>query len=337
MIEFAWPWVFLALPLPFLAAWCLPRATGFVSSALRLPHVGLSLPETTQGSSLPGWRRLLALLAWCLLVTAAARPQWLGEVEDIPRSGRDLLLAVDTSGSMSIQDMPFGGRIADRYSTVQVIATDFIERRAGDRVGLILFGSRAYLVTPLTFDLKTVAKQLDESEIGLAGRETAIGDAVGLAVKRLLDRPEENRVLVLLTDGVSNAGELDPEKAIELAVASDVRIYTIGIGAESMDVGGLFGSQRVNPSAGLDVAMMTAMAEKTGGKFFRARDPAELAGIYREIDRLEPVAGNPQSLRPVEEAFHGPLAIAVLLAVLGLILPERRTRRMREARGLSGS
>ena len=329
MFEFAWPWIFLALPLPLLAAWCLPRARKFVSSALRLPHTGLSLPESTQGSSVPGWRRILALIAWCLLVVAAARPQWLGEVEDIPRSGRDLLLAVDTSGSMGIQDMQFGGRISDRYSTVQVIASDFIERRAGDRVGLILFGSRAYLVTPLTFDLKTVAKQLDESEIGLAGRETAIGDAVGLAVKRLLDRPEEHRVLVLLTDGVSNAGELDPQKAIELAVANEVRIYTIGIGAETMDVGGLFGSQRVNPSAGLDVAMMSAMAEKTGGKFFRARDPAELAGIYREIEKLEPVAGNPQALRPVEEAFHRPLAAALLLAALALMLPARYSRRVR--------
>jgi Ca-activated chloride channel family protein len=327
VFEFAWPWLFLALPLPVLAAWCLPRARRFVSSALRLPHAGLSLPESGIGSALPIWRRLIALVAWCLLVAAAARPQWLGEIEDVPRSGRDLLLAIDTSGSMSIEDMQLGGRDADRYSTVQVIAGDFIERRAGDRVGLILFGSRAYLVTPLTFDLKTVAKQLEESEIGLAGRETAIGDAVGLAVKRLLDRPEEHRVLVLLTDGVSNAGELDPQKAIELAAASGVRIYPIGIGAETMDIGGLFGSQRVNPSAGLDVAMMRTMAEKTGGKFFRARDPAELAGIYREIDRLEPVAADPQALRSVDEAFHLPLAAALLLAAVILLLPGRRAWR----------
>ena len=329
MFELAWPWLLLALPLPLVAAWLMPRAQADTSAALRLPHSGFDLPAAVEGSPLPSWRRALALLAWVLLVVAAARPQWLGEPEDVPRSGRDLLLAVDTSGSMSIQDMQLGARIADRFSTVQVIASDFIERRHGDRVGLILFGSRAYLLTPLTFDLKTVARQLDESVIGLAGRETAIGDAIGLAVKRLLDRPENQRVVVLLTDGVSNAGELDPRKAIDLAVANKLRVYTVGIGAESVSVGGLFGSRRVNPSAELDIAMMTEMAERTGGKFYRARDTAELAGIYRDIDRLEPVADNTETLRPVAELYALPLAAALLVGALALLLPWWRTARLR--------
>lgn len=332
MFELAWPWLLLALPLPLLAAWILPRAhTSAGSAALRLPHAGITLPHSANASPIPGLRRGLALLAWALLVVAAARPQWLGEPEDIPRSGRDLLLAVDTSGSMSIQDMQIGNRAADRFTTVQIIAGDFIERRAGDRVGLILFGSRAYLLTPLTFDLKTVAKQLDESAIGLAGRETAIGDAVGLAVKRLLERPQDQRVLILLTDGVNNAGELDPQKAIELAVANKVRIYTVGIGAEAVSVDSLFGSRMIHPSADLDVAMLTAMAEKTGGKFFRARDTAELAGIYREINQLEPVADKAETLRPIDEMYGVPLAAAMLLAALALILPWLRTRAWRMA------
>lgn len=330
MLEFAWTWAFLALLLPFIAVRVLPRARNSVSAALRLPHSGIALPPAADLSAVPSLRRMLALLAWAMLVTAAARPQWLGEQEDVPRSGRDLLLAVDTSGSMSIQDMQLGNDAADRFSTVQVIATDFVERRKGDRVGLILFGSRAYLLTPLTFDLKTVARQLDESTIGLAGRETAIGDAVGLAVKRLLDRPENQRVVVLLTDGVNNAGELDPAKAIELAVANKVRVYTVGIGAESVNVDSLFGSRTYNPSAELDVGMLSAMADKTGGKFFRARDTAELAGIYREIDRLEPVADNAESLRPVDEVYHLPLAFALLLGGMAFFLPWLR------ARGLTG-
>jgi Ca-activated chloride channel homolog len=326
MVELAWPWMLFALPLPLLAAWLLPRARTAITAALRMPQSGFRLPVATHASPVSAWRRGLAMLAWCLLVVAAARPQWLGEPEDIPRSGRDLLLAVDTSGSMSIQDMQIGNQAADRFSTVQAIASDFIERRVGDRVGLILFGSRAYLLTPLTFDLKTVAKQLDESEIGLAGRETAIGDAVGLSVKRLLDRPQDQRVLILLTDGVNNAGELDPQKAIELAVANKVRIYTVGIGAEAVRVDSLFGSRTINPSADLDVGMLSAMAEKTGGKFFRARDTAELAGIYREIDRMEPVAGNAETLRPVDELYMLPLLAAMLVAGCALLLPLRRQR-----------
>ncbi len=333
MLELAWPWLLLALPLPLLIGWLLPRARTATGAALRLPHAGFDLPATRNAAPVPSLRRALALLAWALLVVAAARPQWLGEPEDVPRSGRDLLLAVDTSGSMSIEDMQLGARVADRFTTVQVIAGDFIERRAGDRVGLILFGSRAYLLTPLTFDLGTVARQLDESVIGLAGRETAIGDAVGLAVKRLLERPENQRVVILLTDGVSNAGELDPGKAIELAVANKVRVYTVGIGAESISVDSLFGSRRVNPSADLDIAMMTEMAERTGGKFYRARDTAELAGIYRDIDRLEPIADTGEVLRPVDELYPRPLAAALLCGALAMLLPWWRSARPRiEAR-----
>ena len=333
MFELAWPWLLLALPLPLLAAWILPRARfGTHAAALRLPHAGLNLAHAANASPVSSLRRGLALLAWSLLVLSAARPQWLGEPEDIPRSGRDLLLAVDTSGSMAIEDMQIGNRAADRFSTVQIIAGDFIKRRAGDRVGLILFGSRAYLLTPLTFDLKTVATQLDESAIGLAGRETAIGDAVGLAVKRLRERPQDQRVLILLTDGVNNAGEIDPPKSIELAVANKVRIYTVGIGAEAVNVDSLFGSRMINPSADLDVAMLTSMAESTGGKFFRARDTAELAGIYREINQLEPVADKAETLRPVDEWYGVPLGAAMLIAALALAVPWLRLNASRRAK-----
>jgi Ca-activated chloride channel family protein len=329
VLELGWPWLFALLPLPLIAARVLPRARGLISTALHLPHLGVALPQQADVSAVPWLRRAFALLAWGLLVFAAARPQWLGAPEDVPRSGRDLLLAVDTSGSMSIEDMQLGGQPAPRFAAIQAIATDFIHRREGDRVGLILFGTRAYLLVPLTFDLKTVGKQLTDSTIGLAGRETAIGDAVGLAVKRLRDRPANQRVMVLLTDGVNTSGELDPNKAIDLAAANKVRIYTIGIGADAMRVSSMFGSRVVNPSADLDEKMLSTMADKTGGRYFRARNSEELADIYRSIDKLEPAADTKQSLRPVDELYWLPLAGALAAGALAFLLPALRLRASR--------
>jgi Ca-activated chloride channel family protein len=326
MFELAWPWLLLALPLPLIVARLLPRAPGWIATALHLPHTGFVLPQQADVSPVPRMRTALALLGWMLLVFAAARPQWLGPPEDVPRSGRDLLLAVDTSGSMSIEDMQLGGSPAPRFAAIQAIAADFIQRRGGDRVGLILFGTRAYLLVPLTFDLKTVGKQLSDATIGLAGRETAIGDALGLAVKRLRDRPEDQRVLVLLTDGVNTAGELDPRKAIDLAAANKVRVYTIGVGAEALRVNSLFGSRVVNPSADLDEAMLKRMAEVTGGRYFRARNSDELADVYRTIDQLEPVADTKQSLRPVDELYWMPLAASLAAAAFAFLLPGWRMR-----------
>ena len=326
MFELAWPWLLLALPLPLIVARLLPRAPGWIATALHLPHTGFVLPQQADISPVPRLRTALALLGWMLLVFAAARPQWLGPPEDVPRSGRDLMLAVDTSGSMSIEDMQLGGSPAPRFAAIQAIAADFIQRRGGDRVGLILFGTRAYLLVPLTFDLKTVGKQLADATIGLAGRETAIGDALGLAVKRLRDRPEDQRVLVLLTDGVNTAGELDPRKAIDLAAANKVRVYTIGIGAEALRVNSLFGSRVVNPSADLDEAMLKRMAEVTGGRYFRARNSDELADVYRTIDQLEPVADTKQSLRPVDELYWMPLAASLAATALAFLLPGWRMR-----------
>ncbi|MEO5623527.1 MAG: VWA domain-containing protein [Dokdonella sp.] len=329
MLELAWPWLLAIAPLPLIAAWLLPRVRGTMGSALHLPHLGVALPQQADVSAVPRLRRAFALLAWALLSLGAARPQWLGAPEDVARSGRDLLLAVDTSGSMSIEDMQLGGMAVPRFAAIQAIASDFIHRRQGDRVGLILFGTRAYLLVPLTFDLKTVGKQLSDATIGLAGRETAIGDAVGLAVKRLRERPAQQRVLILLTDGVNTAGELGPDKAIELAAANHVRIYTIGIGADALRVESLFGSRIVNPSADLDEAMLTKMADSTGGKYFRARNSEELADIYRTIDTLEPAADTQQSLRPIDELYWLPLAAALAMGAFAFLVPTWRTRAQR--------
>jgi Ca-activated chloride channel family protein len=223
------------------------------------------------------------------------------------------LLAVDLSGSMEEQDFKINNQRVDRLTAAKWVAGDFIQRRVGDRVGLILFGTQAYLQTPLTFDRKTVLTLLNESAIGLAGDNTAIGDAIGLAVKRLKGQTDASRVLILMTDGANTAGEVTPLKAAELAADNRLKIYTVGIGADEMVVRGFFGSHRVNPSRDLDENTLVKIAETTGGRYFRARNTDELNNIYMLLDKLEPVEKDKQYFRPRREWFFWPLAIALLI------------------------
>lgn len=314
-LDLAWPWLLLALPLPWLVRYGLPRAESASGAALRVPFYRMMSQDLgTAAAHTARWPLVLAALAWMLLVLAAARPQWLGEPVALPMAGRDLMLAVDISGSMTEDDMLIGGRVVDRLTSVKAVAGDFIERREGDRVGLILFGQQAYLQTPLTFDRATARTLLFESAVGLAGRETAIGDAIGLAVKRLRDQPTEERVLILLTDGANTAGTIAPLKAAELASEAGVRIHTIGVGSDPRAGFGAFGlSMGRNP---LDEATLSAIAESTGGRYFRARDVRELQGIYAALDELEPVESDEQTFRPVGELFAWPLGFSLLLSAM---------------------
>ncbi len=329
MFHFAWPWIFGLLPLPWLIRYLSPPASAVREPALRIPFLedfdlgGRSLAPR-RGRRWPLW---LAACCWLLLVAAAARPQWQGAPVPVPSRGRDLMLAVDLSGSMRIKDFRIHGRTVDRLDAIKWVADDFIRRRVGDRLGLILFGSEAYLQVPLTFDHKTVQTLLDQSVIGLAGDKTAIGDAVGLAIKRLRKEPGASRVLILLTDGANDAGVLAPAKAAELAAANGLKIYTIGIGADAMYLKSFFGVEKVNPSADLDEQALTAIAQKTGGRYFRARDTDQLKKIYRLIDRLEPVEHEGHYYRPTVSLFAWPLGLSLGIAfLLGLAeLFDRRT------------
>lgn len=314
MFELAWPYAFAALPLPLLVAWLLPRARSLPTSALRIPFFAAleEMPSQRQPRPLT---LTLAALGWLALVLAASRPQLLGAPLAIPVSGRDLLLAVDISGSMQTEDMPLDDTTGSRLEAVQRLGDRFIAGRRGDRIGLILFGSQPYLQVPLTLDHETVRHLLNEAEVGLAGQRTAIGDAIGLAVKVLRSSNMASRVLILLTDGASNAGVLKPLQAARLAAQIGLRIYTIGVGADSMGVSGLFGNTQINPAADLDEPTLRQISRLTGGRYFRARDSNSLAAIYRRLDRLEPVPRAKRQLRPVHELYPWPLAAALAASV----------------------
>ncbi|MDX2462898.1 MAG: VWA domain-containing protein [Porticoccus sp.] len=318
MLSFEWPWIMLLLPLPlFYRLW--RSKTEVAVPALKSPIYSELAAHTTSSALNGRWHMFvmtLLTLAWAATLVAATRPTWIGDPVALPSSGRDILLAVDISGSMEQTDMSISGESVDRLTAVKHVVTEFVERRQGDRLGLILFGTRPYLQTPLTFDRRTMNTLLGEAQIGFAGDKTAIGDAIGLAVKRLKQRPENHRVLVLLTDGANSAGEVQPLEAADIAASEGITIYTIGIGAEVMIQRSFFGSKRVNPSRDLDETTLTAIADKTSGQYFRARNPEELGAIYQQLDKLEPVEQEAETLRPTKALFYWPLGFALICSLL---------------------
>lgn len=328
MLNLLWPWALVLLPLPYIYRRLRSAADNNIR-ALRAPLLASVARGTNPSASAANWQQkavlLLLSLCWLCAVIALSRPVYIGDPVALPTNGRDILLAVDISGSMERKDMNLRGREVNRLVAVKAVVGDFVEKREGDRLGLILFGEKAYLQTPLTFDRKTMQTLLNEAQIGFAGSNgTAIGDAIGLAVKRLQDRPENHRVVILLTDGANNAGELDPQTAADLARRAKVKIYTIGIGADVQETWGLFGKRVTNPSADLDEATLTSIAETTGGLFFRARNPEELVAIYTELNRLEPLEQDSETIRPIASLFYWPLALAFVLSLLIALINSRR-------------
>jgi Ca-activated chloride channel family protein len=321
MMSLLWPWMLALGVLPWLVRRWAPPAPEPATAALRVPHFQDMLQFQSvrfvdnlhSRSSAWLW---FSIVIWLLLVLAAARPQWIGEPVGLPTTGRDLMLAVDISGSMAISDFSVNGQEVTRLDVVKRTAGEFIARRSGDRMGLIVFGSQAYVQTPLTFDRETVNTMLHETEIGLAGKDTAIGDAIGLAVKRLKEQPAGSRVLVLLTDGANTAGEVSPKQAGNLAKEQGLRIYTIGVGADRMEVDSFLGSRTVNPSRDLDENTLRNLAQSTGGLYLRAKNTEAMADIYTELDRLEPASTDTELFRPKSELFIWPLGLALGLSIL---------------------
>ena len=318
MLSLLWPWVLCLIPLP-MAYRIIRHPKQMTMLALRAPVLA-ALAENKKNERYPTWKKfiLMALMftCWISALSALSRPVWVGEPISLPTSGRDILLAVDISGSMEREDMQLGGKLVNRLVAVKAVVGNFVIERDGDRLGLILFGEKAYLQAPLTFDRKTMQTLLYEAEIGFAGQGTAIGDAIGIGIKRLQSRPDNHRVMILLTDGASNSGELDPLKAADLAARSNVKIYTIGIGGERLEEWGLFGHTITNPSADLDEATLTGIARATGGQYFRARNPTELSTIYQRLNELEPIDQSAEIIRPITSLFHWPLGLSFFSALI---------------------
>lgn len=315
MIELQWPWLLALAPLPLLVRYLLPAAPQHPGPALRLPFYQEVASATTARRSFARWRHWLAWLIWILLVLACTRPQWLGEPIELPVTGRDLMLAVDISGSMGQEDYRLQDRRANRLDVVKAVAGRFIEEREGDRLGLVLFGSRAYVQTPLTYDRTTVRDLLNDAVIGLAGKETAIGDAIALSVKRLREQPEDNRVLILLTDGANTAGTFAPLDAARLARQAGVRVYTIAIGSGQVGVRSVFG-MLMQQGSDLDPETLRAIAKETGGRYFEATDAQQLQRIYSELNELEPSVRDSRSFRPLHALYYWPAGLGLLLSLV---------------------
>ncbi|MFN7097895.1 MAG: vWA domain-containing protein, partial [Gammaproteobacteria bacterium] len=319
-LHFATWWALLLLPLPLVVPFLLPPAKPIEQAALYVPFFtrlqGINTLPSELRVRLPLSQLILAYIIWMLLVIAVAGPEWLGKPVMIQQAGRNIMLAVDLSGSMEIPDMSLNGKTVNRLSMIKAVANNFIEQRQGDRIGLVLFGTQAYLQTPLTFDRQTVQQMLSDASIGLAGQMTDIGDAIGLAVKRLMQYPAKSRVLVLLTDGASNAGSVDPINAAEIAAKQHIQIYTIGIGSDRAIVQTFWGPQYVNPSADLDEGTLKQIAATTNGQYFRARNGEALKQIYERINQLQPITADKQYFRPAKQLYPWPLGLALLLSAL---------------------
>ena len=293
MIEFAWPWIFLLLPLPALIIYRQSQKPTS-DSILVPPSVAKALQEIEQqkrraGFDLHTLRLLLLGLSWLALLIAIAQPFKPETGEATPASGRAISMLIDLSTSMerrdfSIKNEALEDETVDRLVVVKKIASQFIAEREGDRIGLVLFGSEAFVASPLTYDNDSVNTVLQSSGIGMAGRTTAMGDALGLAIKSLRDDPADEKAIVLLSDGTSNAGTAEPEDAAELAQTLGITVHTIGLGSDdSVNDEQQFQSA----SADLDEETLKSIAGASGGKFFRAHTSDELQSIYSEIDTLE--------------------------------------------------
>ena len=318
MIELIRPWALLLLPLPLLAWRLLPIAAPL--SALTLPdrlatfltawrHTG---PSAGMSRQLP---LVLAGIGWLVLVLALAAPVTRGDPLQ-EASGRDLLLALDLSASMEARDVELDGRRVDRFTAIKALAGAFIRGREGDRVGLIVFGEETYLVAPLTYDVQAVEGFLDEVTIGMPGRKTAIGNAIGLAIRTLDKQPADSRVLILLSDGDSNAGDLGPKSAAEFAKNHNVTIHTIGFGRVAMQ-------GYASDTAGDAYAGLKDVAEITGGRHFLARTTDALRDVYAELDLLEPTEAAAGG-RYAERDWVRELLLVALLMLAVLTLIDRR-------------
>lgn len=316
MLELAYPLALLALPLPFLVWWLLPPHRERVS-ALRVPFfeeiVKASGAEAQSGAVVMRRRwiqRIGAILVWALLVVALAKPEWVGEPIVRTEAARDVMLAIDLSGSMDYRDFPDeSGQTVRRLDAVQRVVEQFVSERHSDRVGLIVFGDKAYLQLPFTRDLQTARELVNLMDVGMAGPRTAVGDAIGLSIKSFESSELDEKLLILLTDGNDTASRMTPINAAEIAKINGIEIYTIGVGDPEAT-----GEDRV------DFDTLKAIASRTGGEFFDAGDEATLGQVYQRIDDLAVADVKTTAWRPRESMVHWPAGIAVMIVLFAYAL-----------------
>jgi len=313
VFEFGYPYAFYLLPLPLLLYYFLPPLRQ-QKTYLYVPFFQEFLEATgLKGKSGVSVSRkkiinvITLILIWILSLIALASPRIVGEPELRVKTARSLMFAVDLSGSMATPDWTIDGTRASRWDAVKNVMAEFIERRQGDRIGLIVFGTQAYLQVPFTSDLNVVNQYLQELDVGMAGERTAIGNAIGLAVRLFEADSVERKVMVLLTDGVDSGSEVNPVQAARAAAADSVVIYTIGIG---------------NPASDLfevDEKMMQQISRDSGGKYFLAMDEAQLEAVYQTLEELEPIEYEEETYRPATLLYYYPLAALIILALLNQI------------------
>ena len=321
MLHFAYPWVLLLLPLPLLIHWLAP-AHQEPRLAVYVPFMSV-LSRLAGGSAEAGaviarrkrLQRVQIAVAWLALVIALARPVWLGEpvVKELPM--RDLLVALDLSGSMETRDFTYAsGAPAERLAAAKGVLDEFLSRRDGDRVGLVFFGSAAFVQAPFTDDLNVVRELLDEAQVRMLGPRTVLGDAIGMAIPLFERSDVDERVLIVLTDGNDTGSLVPPVRAAEIARDSGVKIFTIAMG-----------DPQAASEQALDEAALQAVADTTGGDYYHAEDRAQLEGVYAELDRLTPKQVETQSYRPEHELYHWPLGFALVFSMLYFGLVELRS------------
>lgn len=323
MITFEYPYLVFLIFLPFIIRYLLPTVKGLHGDALKVPFVqdftnienkeGLQIKKNSADTQL-SLRWWTVFLIWLFLVVALMRPCVMGDPIRVEGKSRDILMVTDISTSMLEDDFSFQGKRLNRLGAVKAVVSDFAERRVGDKLGLILFGTRAYLQAPLTYDRHAIQQILWSMQAGMAGNSTSIGDALGLAVKTLKNSKENlaNKVIILLTDGENNDGSLSLPQAILMAKNEGIKVYTIGVGSNGFS--SLASSFFGNMVSGLDEVGLKKLADETKGHYFRADSLGALVNVYKAIDLLEPVMSEQNYIYPRVDLFYIPLLIAFFLA-----------------------
>lgn len=320
MFSFLWPIVAVLLPLPLIVRRMLKPAQNqpLINGAIKVPFFNRLEKISEKKGNISKGTFLWPVLAWICFVAAAMRPVWLGTPVPVQNNARNIMLALDVSGSMAEEDFDLKGLPVTRLDMLKALTKDFIVSRTGDNVGLVIFGSEAYVYAPLSPDIKTLLELNSEIGIGIAGQQTAIGEALALATQNSASVPAESRIVILMSDGYANAGSVNVDEGIKLAKNQWVKVYTVGIGSSAKLVQDFFGTVQVNPSLDLDEETLKRIADETGGQYFRAKTTKDLTQIYDLINELEPIEQNKHFIQPRKELFYWPLLSGMIFFLIAI-------------------